>query len=179
MRNAKPGRGRRGWISIAAAIGLLASVARADETVKPAQPPSGPPGVAAVPVDALNADGVRFAFTPEQKEKLRLAQEAQARQHLGLAPDAPIPAEAALSEDQKQMLRAARDAELRRVLGLAPTDALPTRATATPEQRAKIAAAHEARLREALGLGPDEPLPLAAPPAPASPAQADAGGPTR
>lgn len=101
----------------------------------------------------------RFALTPEQEEKLRVAREGEARRLLGLPPDAPLPSSSQLTEAQRQTLRTARDAEMRRVLGLGPNEPIPDRATATEEQRQRIARAHEARLREALGLAPDAPLP--------------------
>ncbi len=109
----------------------------------------------------------RFNLSPEQREKLRAAREAEARKVLGLKPGDPLPTAAQLTAEQKMAIRSAREAELRRVLGLAPDAPLPNRRNVTAEQRQKIAAAHEARIREALGLAPDAPLPLAAP-APAS-----------
>lgn len=105
----------------------------------------------------------RFNLSPEQREKLRTAREAEARKVLGLKPGDPLPTADQLTAEQKTAIRTAREAELRRVLGLAPDAKLPNRQNVTAEQRQKIAAAHEARLREALGLAPDAPLPLAAP----------------
>ena len=109
----------------------------------------------------------RFNLSPEQREKLRVAREAEARKVLGLKPGDPLPTAGQLTPEQKTTIRTAREAELRGVLGLAPDAPLPNRRNVTDEQRQKIAAAHEARIREALGLAPDAPLPLAAP-APAS-----------
>ena len=105
----------------------------------------------------------RFNLSPEQREKLRAAREAEARKVLGLKPGDPLPSAGQLTAEQKAAIRTARETELRSVLGLAPDAPLPNRQNVTDEQRQKIAAAHEVRLREALGLAPDAPLPLAAP----------------
>ena len=113
----------------------------------------------------------RFNLSPEQREKLRAAREAEARKVLGLKPGDPLPTAAQLTPEQKTSIRTAREAELRRVLDLAPDAPLPNRRNVTVEQRQKIAAAHEARIREALGLAPDALLPLAE----GSPASGDSG----
>lgn len=105
----------------------------------------------------------RFNLSPEQREKLRVAREAEARKVLGLKPGDPLPTAAQLTAEQKTAIRTVREGELRRVLGLAPDAKLPNRRNVTDEQRQKIAAARETRIREALGLAPDAPLPLAAP----------------
>ncbi len=150
--------------------GLLAAVvtqgtrAEAEEGA----PPIGP-GVEAAPA----AGASRIVLTPEQREKLRLAREAEARKLLGLAPDSPLPTRAELTDAQRETIRAAREAEMRRVLGLGPDEPIPDRASATDEQRRRIVAAHEARLREALGLAPEAPL-STEPPVPTLPTEQNA-----
>jgi hypothetical protein len=133
------------WLAVSGGAGRVGAESGADAA------PAGPRVEAA-------QDAGRIVLTPEQRETLRLAREAEARKLLGLAPDAPLPSHAELTDAQRETIRAAREAEMRRVLGLGPGEAIPDRSSATDEQRRKIVAAHEARLREALGLAPDAPL---------------------
>jgi hypothetical protein len=133
------------WLAVSGAAGRVGAEPGANDA------PAGPR------VEA-GQDAGRIVLTPEQRETLRLAREAEARNLLGLAPDAPLPSHADLTDAQRETIRAARETEMRRVLGLRPDEPIPDRASATDEQRRKIVAAHEARLREALGLAPDAPL---------------------
>lgn len=163
---------------------LLAAVAQAEqdqasEQAAPLAPPAPPAGERQLAQGAQPSDpgfgggpGVaRFKLSPEQREKLRAAREAEVRKLLGLKDGDPLPRVDELTDVQKKTILDAREAELRRVLGLGPEAPLPNRANVSDEQRQLIAAAHEARIREALGLAPDAPLPLAEP----SPASGDAG----
>lgn len=177
-------RGLRGTLRMGACAVLVAALlapelvfvaaARAEQGQPAEQVDSPAPGSPLAQVVDPSGPGIeagpgvaRFALSPEQREKLRVAREAEARKVLGLKPGDPLPTAAQLTAEQKMAIRSARAAEMRRVLGLAPDAKLPNRRTVTDEQRQKIAAAHEARIREALGLAPDALLPLATP-APAS-----------